>query len=57
MIVHLGKHPPIALRVWGSWEAIVYLRQDPSKLRSVCSMLGRSQGTGFERGADSPVGA
>jgi hypothetical protein len=30
MIGRLSKDPPIALRVWGSREAIDYLCQDPS---------------------------
>jgi hypothetical protein len=29
MIGCLSEHPPIALRVWGSREAIGYLLQDP----------------------------
>jgi hypothetical protein len=32
MIGHLCKHPSIALRTWGSREAIGYLRQDSSNL-------------------------
>jgi hypothetical protein len=39
MIGHLSKHPPIALHVLGSREAIDYLRQDSSNFarRVQCS--------------------
>ena len=39
MIDHLSKHPPIALHVLGSQEAIDYLRQDSSNFarRVQCS--------------------
>jgi hypothetical protein len=39
MTGRLSKHSPIALRVWGSWEAIGYLCQDPSNFarRVQCS--------------------
>jgi hypothetical protein len=30
MISCLGKHPPVAFRVWGSRETVSYLSQYPS---------------------------
>jgi hypothetical protein len=51
MIGRLSKHPPIALRVWGSREAIGYLRQDSSNFarRVQCSGKIRVQISGEER--------
>jgi hypothetical protein len=51
MIGCLSKHPLIALHVWGSWEAIGYLRQDSSNFaRCVqCSSKVGVQVSGKER--------
>jgi hypothetical protein len=51
MIGCLSKYPSIALRVWGSREAIGYLHQDPSNFarRVQCSGEVRVQVSGEER--------
>ena len=51
MIDHLSKHPPIALHVLGSQEAIDYLRQDSSNFARRVQCLGkiRVQISGEER--------